>query len=860
MLITKGITTKYGQGGKRILKMYSKLSTKMAKTNNRVKFLLNCRKCKVIPKCLNYRVRLNLNSDRSQRELDKMLFKHKIRILSIMIADAKRTIVELKRQQAFLQHQMFETFEEVDVRKVEKMVENKSVVVHQRVEKREKKKVAALKMRKIEALSGRNTWIENTTNTPIPDYLERTLKLGPNFNIQNQSKTPYVEMIAEVENAIKFKDAADEIRTDVAMAMINHINFQKQPRHHELEWINKDILKSGKFLAENPNILVTKADKGNKTVIISSSEYQEKMESLLDDETTYKKIKGDPTAKILKKISVLIDGWRENKYIEPRTHRKLKVTSGNPPRIYGLPKIHKQDRPLRPVVSTIGSATYNMAQYLAEIIGHIVGKTDFHVRNSFEFAEQITGKQIPEDTILFSLDVTSLYTNIPVEYAIDCLTERWDEISNHTKIDCHSFISAVKLVLDSTFFAYRGSTFSQCFGLPMGSPLSPVIANVVMEKLEQHCVTELESKNISLSMYRRYVDDCFCVASNEHVNEILNTFNSFHNRLQFTIEIEQSGSLKFLDMLLKRNNDRIEKTWAPKQEDGRYLDFASQSPYAHKCNTAIAIFDRALKLSDCQNRPAAIKMAKNILRINHYPTWFVRKILADRVHKLYNSLQATKQTTSEVRYVSTPYIPGLSEKLKKILHKHNTELTFKPQDKIRNRLFSKLKDPVPPGKQRNVVYSIPCGTDDGKVYIGQTGRKVETRVAEHKNDAKKGEAKSGLSQHTVEEGHLFDFAKTRVLERIENQETRTTAEMFHIKILGDSKTVNLQRECGTFNAAYNGLVLKLRQSNNNKPRFCPFIRSQAQEVTVDTQSVNKKITIKRFRFPPPSAISNYSVV
>ncbi|XP_053691858.1 uncharacterized protein LOC128740344 [Sabethes cyaneus] len=392
---------------------------------------------------------------------------------------------------------MNESWEEEDTKRVKDIAEHKAVVVHFSVKKREQRKIEVLKNRRINALTSGQQCVENTTTTPIPDYLERTLKLGPNFNVQNNEKIPYVAVVAEIEKAIKYQVAADDIRADVATAIINHINFKKQPRHHEHEWITKDVKKSQRFL------------KGNKTVVLSANEYKEKMQNLIDDENTYKKLKGDPTTKIIKKIGVIVDAWRDKKYIETKVHRKLKVTSCNPPRIYGLPKIHKQDRPMRPVVSTIGSATYNLAQFLAEILGKVVGKTTFHVRNSFEFAEEITGTQIAEGAVLFSLDVTSLYTNIPIEDAIICINERWNEIGKHTNIDQGSFIAAVRLVLDSTFFVYQGTTYSQCFGVPMGSPLSPVIANLVMEKLEQHCIAELEKKNINLTTYRRYVDDCF---------------------------------------------------------------------------------------------------------------------------------------------------------------------------------------------------------------------------------------------------------------------------------------------------------------------------------------------------------------
>lgn len=104
-----------------------------------------------------------------------------------------------------------------------------------------------------------------------------------------------------------------------------------------------------------------------------------------------------------------------------RTQGRLKESSWNPSRIYGLPKIHKENRPLRPVVSTIGSATYNIPKFLASIIENIVGKEVSHVRNSFDFAKEVTW--MDEDEVLFSLDVVLLYTNIPLDYALRCLEE-----------------------------------------------------------------------------------------------------------------------------------------------------------------------------------------------------------------------------------------------------------------------------------------------------------------------------------------------------------------------------------------------------------------------------------------------------
>ncbi|XP_062539001.1 uncharacterized protein LOC134207295 [Armigeres subalbatus] len=226
---------------------------------------------------------------------------------------------------------------------------------------------------------------------------------------------------------------------------------------------------------------------------------------------------------------------------------------------------------------------------------------------------------------------------------------------------------------------------------------------------------------------------------------------------------------------------------------------------------------RAIKLTDAVNRPQAINTVKSILKCNNYPNWFIQNVLKQRVHKHYNGLQDTREV-EQTKYVPSPYVPCLSEKIQKILRQNGLTLAVKPKNKIKNSIFSKLKDSVPPGQQKNVVYSVPCGTGDGKVYIGQTGRKLDTRISEHKNDVKRKDNRTGLTQHTLFDGHNFNFDKTKIIERIDDQESRMTAETFHIKLAGEHNTVNFQRECGMFNTDYNALVVKLRDLTNDERR------------------------------------------
>ena len=87
------------------------------------------------------------------------------------------------------------------------------------------------------------------------------------------------------------------------------------------------------------------------------------------------------------------------------------------PKFYGLPKIHKPDVPLRPIVGSQCSPTYNLAKYLAEILKPLVGKSEHHVVNSKEFITKIEQTKLDEDEILVSFDVVSLFTNVSIDEA-----------------------------------------------------------------------------------------------------------------------------------------------------------------------------------------------------------------------------------------------------------------------------------------------------------------------------------------------------------------------------------------------------------------------------------------------------------
>jgi len=105
----------------------------------------------------------------------------------------------------------------------------------------------------------------------------------------------------------------------------------------------------------------------------------------------------------------------------------LKPTASNIPKFYGLPKIHKSDVPLRPIVSSIGSPTYKLAKYLNTLITPLAGLTPSYVKDSKHFVDDIKTIHIQPNEVMVSFDIKSLFMNVPVDKALEVILQRLTE-------------------------------------------------------------------------------------------------------------------------------------------------------------------------------------------------------------------------------------------------------------------------------------------------------------------------------------------------------------------------------------------------------------------------------------------------
>lgn len=136
------------------------------------------------------------------------------------------------------------------------------------------------------------------------------------------------------------------------------------------------------------------------------------------------------------------------------------------------------------------------------------------------------------------------------------------------------------------------------------------------------------------------------------------------------------------------------------------------------------------------------------------------------------------------------------------MNRPNIKLAFKPNSTLKS-IYSNTKDKYESKQISNVIYKVTCN-DCSNVYIGQTSKKLETRLKQHQQYVNKKHPHSALASHSLDNSHCFDFTSAAILDCENHKKKRETLEALHI--FTTYNTVNLRTDTLTINNSYASLL------------------------------------------------------
>ena len=301
---------------------------------------------------------------------------------------------------------------------------------------------------------------------------------------------------------------------------------------------------------------------------------------MLSDSATYQVILKNPICSIEERLNSFIWKLCKNNKISSHLYKTLRSSDSVLPRIYRLPKIHKPNVPLRPIVSFIGTATYQLAKILKQILVLLVGNTQYTVKNSSELVELISSIKLGKSESQVSFDVVSLFTSVSLKIAKAIVANGVGDDSTFgegTSLTVPELMEALDICLQSSFFVYNDVIYKQIFGCPMGSSLSPIIANMVVKEIQQ---TALNTYLNPPSLWVRYVDDGYAIMDKTEVESFHDNLNAISTSIKFSKELEKSGQLAFLDVSVQQMEDGSLATsvYRKPTHTDRYHQYSSHHP------------------------------------------------------------------------------------------------------------------------------------------------------------------------------------------------------------------------------------------------------------------------------------------
>ena len=647
-------------------------------------------------------------------------------------------------------------------------------------------------------------------------FFDRRLRIHHLFSDKDRPESKHFRAPSAFCPRTGLSSSLEGFLAAVNQELINQNQLHRTLKNDNLPPTQRQALKD---LALRQDIVIKPADKGGAIVVWPREQYTTEALRQLEDPQHYIRVDTDQNPGFRTRIKKYLDSCGKRGWIPKKVVRYLSPTHFRTPIFYLLPKIHKNKQPTpgRPICSANDSPTERISKFVDHYIGPLARTVRSYVRDTQHFLQILADlPTLPGDALLATVDVSSLYTNIPHKDGLKALVHYLNQRQDKTP---HTFVlvTLARFVLTMNCFRFDEDFYQQTSGTAMGTKMAPNYAILFMARLEEAFLSEVEPSPL---VWLRYIDDIFLVWTHgqQALDDFLHKLNSHHDTIKFTSEC--GLSIPFLDVKVDLLPDGHLKTslYTKPTDAHLYLHYESAHPRSQVDAIPIGQFLRIRRI--CSHEDdfdlAAKQMMEHFLG-RGYPEEVVAKARARAKRTPREELlQPREKTTStQTIYVHqynerAPNVRGIISHFENILDSHpqtmsiaqagfrvahsrgsnlrdilvKTDLRPRPLTRGSNPCESPCstcqymtpttsftskatgrKYPVQKAancSSSNVIYLITCARC-GQQYVGQTSNTIHVRVLQHLGTIRN-EYDTPVARHFNKDDHTSMDVKVIVID------------------------------------------------------------------------------------------------